>query len=141
MHLSVLHLLQRNTLQMALLTDERRSHVIFNYYNVTWIGGYGQGCAGNVDPGGVCVPAQAGFNAGWGRHFTALPGSMTTDIVNIDQKSATGIQGRFVYQTDPTHPIKGGCSNDPVTGQWSTLHVFHIIPSLFSFVGTVYSTF
>lgn len=55
---------------------------------------------------------QAGFNAGWGRHFTALPDSKTAEIVNIDQKSSTEIQGRFVYQTDGVYPVRGGCSND-----------------------------
>ena len=35
---------QRNTYQVALVTDEIRTFAIFNYYNITWLGSPTMGC-------------------------------------------------------------------------------------------------
>ena len=53
---------QRNTYQLALVTDEVDTYAIYNYYNITWIGGTRQGCdpnSGKASTGNPdCEPAQ-----------------------------------------------------------------------------------
>ena len=34
------------------------------------------------------------------------------EVLNLDDNSATGVQGRFVYATHTDYPVKGGCMNE-----------------------------
>ncbi len=62
---------------MALVTDERDTFSVFNYYNVTWVGGTRQGCdsgtglASQINPD--CEPAQVG-GRGCGRGWVGVVG-------------------------------------------------------------------
>ncbi|KAK2161853.1 hypothetical protein LSH36_108g00007 [Paralvinella palmiformis] len=109
-----------NTVQVAVVTDEKSTYVIYNYYELTWIGSIKQG----YDPEtgvlcqGDCVPAQVGFNAGRAQAFYSLPFSGTDDVLRLAETSGTGVTGRFIYEVNSFDVTRGGCSNisdiDPV---------------------------
>ena len=55
---------------------------------------------------------QAGFNAGDGRGFTALPYSHSIKMKDIDENGGSDIPGRFYYLISPDRPVRGGCTTD-----------------------------
>ncbi len=61
-----LMMLQRNTYQVALVTDESRSFLVMNYYNITWANGSEMGCNPKTGThvGGFynCIPAQVKYS-------------------------------------------------------------------------------
>ena len=79
-----------------LITDGSQSFVIFLYADgeIQWTTG---DASGGVNGSGG-IPAQVGFNAGDGVNFAAVPGSRTTEIINIEKLSNVGIPGFFVFQ-------------------------------------------
>ena len=56
-----------------------------------------------------------------------MHGSKTEDVANIDEQGSTGVQGRYVYQTDDTYPVRGGCSNETLTGDEMTLSLIMVL--------------
>ena len=44
--------------------------------------------------------AQVGFNAGDGIRYANVPGSQTSDIINIDTTSNVGIAGVWIFRVD-----------------------------------------
>ena len=50
-------ILQRNTMQAVILTDTIDTYVIYNYYNLTWVGGASQGCDPTTGRGSGCYAA------------------------------------------------------------------------------------
>ena len=61
-------------------------------------------------------------------------------VVDLDLKTSTGVQGRFVYRTDTTHPVRGGCSNETVTGETLYLSDTYINLSLALHVSVTWCT-
>jgi len=60
-------LFQRNTFQMALVTDYVSTYAVYNYFNISWIGStYYQNCDPNTGQFSAaypnCIPAQVGSN-------------------------------------------------------------------------------
>nr|XP_022329850.1 sushi, nidogen and EGF-like domain-containing protein 1 [Crassostrea virginica] len=74
---------QRNTFQLALITDGSHSFAVFNYNKITWT-----------------KSSQVGFNAGDGIHYYSVPGSMTDAVLNLPQMSNIGIPGQYVFRVD-----------------------------------------
>ena len=82
-----------------LVTDGRLSFVIFLYAEglIQWTTGDDRG--GTNGLGGI--PAQVGFNAGNGGEYASVNGSLTPDIVNIDDRIGnTGLKGVWVFRVD-----------------------------------------
>ena len=52
--------------------------------------------------------AQAGFNAGDGRRFFALPGSGSVDILELNSSSNVGRPGVWIFRVDEAEIIPGG---------------------------------
>lgn len=71
-----------NTFQVVLSTDGSKSFVIFLYGNIEW------------------GDATVGFNAGDGTRFLMFPGSLTTNITEIETNSNVGLLGAYVYRVD-----------------------------------------
>ena len=92
------HTLQTNTFQCILVTNGRRSFAIFLYADgeIQWTTGDLSG--GSSGFGGT--PAQVGFNAGDGLRFASVPGSQTSDIVNIDSTSNVDRRGVWIFRID-----------------------------------------
>ena len=89
-------LLQANTFQAVLVTDERHSFVIFNYLDdgINWN-------KGDSSP----IPAQVGYNYGGTElHTVTLLGSRMENISLIDTASNVNISGQFVFRIDNTLP-------------------------------------
>ena len=76
-------LLKFNTLQAVLATDHVQTVAVFIYDNIEW----GE-------------RAQIGFNAGDGHAFFKLPGALSDETINMDEKSNVGEPGVFVYRID-----------------------------------------
>ena len=89
---------QNNTFQCVLVTDEVRSFTLFHYADgqIRWTTGTASG--GRDGVGGT--EAQVGFNAGDGVRFFSVPGSQTSDIINIDTTSNVGVAGVWVFRVD-----------------------------------------
>ena len=103
---------QTNTFQCVLITNGRKSFVIFNYADgeIQWITGDASGGLGGF--GGT--PAQAGFNAGDGLRFANVPGSQTAEIVNIDSTSNVNRPGVWIFRADEEEiVVTQECNNDP----------------------------
>ncbi|XP_060073737.1 sushi, nidogen and EGF-like domain-containing protein 1 [Ylistrum balloti] len=77
------NLLLRNTFQIVLTTDGTKSFVMFHYYRLDWANG-----------------ALVGFNAGDGVNSYTVNGSMSDDIVNLVNRSNTGVPGKFLFRVD-----------------------------------------
>ena len=98
MHIKVLLNLspQTNTFQCVLATNGVESFVIFLYAHerIQWTTGDSSngfnGLGGNE--------AVAGINAGDGINFFTIPGSLTPDIINIDETSNVGMPGIWMFQ-------------------------------------------
>ena len=100
--------MQLNTFQCILVTDGRLSFAIFHYVRggIQWTTGDASDGVNGV--GGT--PAQVGFNAGDGIRFASVPGSRTSDIINIDEQSNVFRPGVFIYQVDGDSVSPAGCS-------------------------------
>jgi len=88
--------LQTNTFQCVLATDGINSFVTFLYAHerIQWTTGDFAG--GEDGLGGT--EALAGINAGDGVNYFTIPGSLTPDIINIDETSNVGIPGVWMLQ-------------------------------------------
>ena len=101
--------MQLNTFQCLLATDGRVSFVIFLFPRggIQWTTGDASGGEGGL--GGI--PAQAGINAGDGIRYTSVLGSLTADIVNIEEGSNVMQAGLYVYRVDGITVTSAGCNN------------------------------
>ena len=103
-------LLQRNTFQVVVVTDELFSFTIFNYAKLTWV--TGDASQGRDGFGGTA--AMVGINAGDGVNFKKFKYSLTDRVVEVLEDtnmrddtrncSVNAFKGRYVYQID-TAPI------------------------------------
>ena len=75
-------LLQENTFQVVIATDGQRTFVFFFYDVIEW--GF----------------ANIGFNAGDGARSFMLPGALTPQSRNIQERSNVGRTGVFIYRVD-----------------------------------------
>eukprot|EP01084_Bolivina_argentea_P301020 519204_1 len=82
-----------NTFQTVVVTNGRKSFVIFNYLSDNGI----QWTYGDFSVG---VHAQCGFNKGDGKTHESLEGSYTADVINLHKKTNIGIPGRFMFGID-----------------------------------------
>jgi len=91
-----------------LATDGFESFVIFLYAcdGIQWTTGDDSG--GSNGFGGT--EALAGINAGDGVNSITIDGSLTPDIINIDQTSNVGSPGIWMFQTGKSMFILAGCS-------------------------------
>ncbi|KAL1423396.1 hypothetical protein MTO96_021153 [Rhipicephalus appendiculatus] len=85
---------RRNTFQLVVGSDTGRAYAMLLYPRggVQWV---------QAEPKSPALPdakAQAGFMAGDGRRFTALRGSGTDHVVNLDKMSNTAVPGQWLYQ-------------------------------------------
>ena len=104
--------MQTNTFQCILVSNGRRSFAIFLYADgeIQWTTGDASG--GSSGFGGT--PAQVGFNAGDGLRFASVPGSQTSDIVNIDSTSNVDRRGVWIFRIDEEEiDVSQECRNDP----------------------------
>ena len=88
--------LQTNTYQCILATNGADSYAIFLYADglIQWTTGDANG--GSNGTGGT--PAKAGFNAGNGINYTTVPGSQTSEIINITSTSNVQVSGMWVFK-------------------------------------------
>nr|XP_023657699.1 sushi, nidogen and EGF-like domain-containing protein 1 isoform X2 [Paramormyrops kingsleyae] len=99
-----------NTFQVILITDEELSFTIFHYHNITWTTGMHASSGGDlVGLGGIA--AQAGFNAGDGQRYFNIPGSRTSDVVDVESTTNVGYPGRWVFRIDDALVRVGGCNH------------------------------
>lgn len=112
-----------NTFQMALIdrsdTGEGNFDVNFNYGNLEWTTGDASGGDGGL--GGS--PAQAGYDAGDGVNFFTLPGSGTSDILDLQNTSNTGEAGEWTFAIRDGE-LPGNTAENPilpveVEGSWT----------------------
>ena len=75
-------LLQENTFQVVIATDGQRTFVFFVYDVIEW--GF----------------ANIGFNAGDGVRSFMLPGALTVQSRDIQERSNVGRTGVFIYRVD-----------------------------------------
>ena len=57
------------------------------------------------------VPAQVGFNAGDGINFANVPGSQTSEIINIASTSNIGIDGVWIFRVDGEKIVTANVTN------------------------------
>ena len=88
--------MQTNTFQCVLATDGVISFVTFLYAHerIQWT--TGDRAEGQDGLGGD--EAVAAINAGDEMNYFTIPGSMTPDIINIDETSNVGIPGVWMFQ-------------------------------------------
>ncbi|XP_007432937.1 IgGFc-binding protein-like [Python bivittatus] len=96
-----------NTFQVVLTTDGELSFVMFNYADIQWTTGTASG--GNAKTGLGGIPAQAGFDNGDKVNYYIMPGSRTSDIINIAETSNVNSPGFWIFQVDQ---IVSGVSTD-----------------------------
>ncbi|XP_062913374.1 alpha-tectorin-like [Mobula hypostoma] len=94
-----------NSFQAVLITDGLQSFIIFNYGNIEWTTGTASG--GNLLTGLGGTPAQAGFNSGDSLSFFTIPGSRTSEIIDIETTSNVDEPGRWVFRTDTFEALRG----------------------------------
>ncbi|XP_065308786.1 nidogen-like [Dermacentor albipictus] len=84
---------RRNTFQLVVGSEPGRAYALLLYPHagVQWV------LADPKSPGHPDAKAQAGFMAGDGRRFTALRGSGTDHVVNLDKMSNTAVPGQWLY--------------------------------------------
>lgn len=92
-----------------LATDGRVSFASFLFPRggIQWTTGDASGGISGL--GGI--PAQAGINAGDGLRYTSLPGSLTAEIVNIDEGSNIMQTGLYLFRVDGVTVSSAGCNN------------------------------
>ena len=54
---------------------------------------------------------QGGFNAGDGIRFFVIPGSRTSDILNLPSTSNVARAGQWMFRTDEASVEAGGCDS------------------------------
>ena len=86
---------QVNTFQCVLATNEFESFAIFLYDDIQWTTGDSSGGTDGLHGN----EAVAGITAGDGVNFIAIPGSLTPDIINIDNTSNVGVPGVWIFKT------------------------------------------
>ena len=74
--------LQENTFQVVIATDEQQTFVFFIYGDIEW--GF----------------ANIGFNAGGDIRSFMVPDALSFDSVNIEQGSNVGRRGVYIYRVD-----------------------------------------
>ncbi|XP_071797059.1 uncharacterized protein [Asterias amurensis] len=102
-----------NTFQAVLVTDGAQSFVIYNYKEIRWAAAGSQ------------ATAQVGYNAGDGDTYHSVAGSLTDDIVNIDERTNIGTRGRWLFSLSnstifgcPGDVILPTRSSNPVLYSW-----------------------
>lgn len=64
------------------------------------------------------TPALAGFNAGDSIRFFNVPGSRTSEIINITSTSNVNKPGVWIFRTDDERIVTAGCSMEASTGMY-----------------------
>ncbi|XP_078061976.1 alpha-tectorin-like, partial [Mustelus asterias] len=95
-----------NSFQTVLITNGFQSFIILNYGDIQWTTGTASGGSAQTGLGGTA--AQAGFNSGGSTHYFSIPGSQTSEIINIDSTSNVQQPGCWVFRTD-MFSVLGGC--------------------------------
>ncbi|XP_071797065.1 adhesion G-protein coupled receptor G7-like isoform X2 [Asterias amurensis] len=109
-----------NTFQAVLLTDGAQSFVIYNYKEIRW------GIAPDQREW-----AQVGYNAGDNVTYHSVAGSLTDDIVNINERTNIGTRGRWLFHLSNSTIL--GCPDDVILPTRSTNPVLYSwIPPVFS---------
>jgi len=88
----------RNTFQLVLITDGCKSFALFNYDQIQFLQGSGDGTTG-TGPN----PAQVGINGGDGYAYSLHPYSKTTNLYNLPawtDPAVPGPPGRWYRRTD-----------------------------------------
>ncbi|ELU14026.1 hypothetical protein CAPTEDRAFT_222579 [Capitella teleta] len=106
----------KNTFQIALVTDGHETFSVLNYYKLEWMGSVFEKCApmGVPTESNDCVAAQVGFNFGDALGFYQLPFSRNKNRI-LSLSSISGddsVQGRYVYRVSNEKIQRGGCTND-----------------------------
>ncbi|KAI1699189.1 nidogen-like domain-containing protein [Ditylenchus destructor] len=104
---------KRNTFQLVITTDGKRSYAIFYYNKLEWTTGEASG--GELGLGGI--PARAGFDLGDGKHYTMIPGSCNGDVLKINHKSNVGSPGKWIFRVDEANIRSAGCSKQNESGE------------------------
>jgi len=91
---------KRNTFQAAIILDETKTKtvVIYNYHKIEWLTGTASG--GNRTTGLNGTMAQGGFDAGDGRNYFNIYGSMTEFMLNLPYTSNVNVAGRWIFRID-----------------------------------------
>ena len=105
-----------NTFQVVLATNGRYSFTIFNYGRLMW-------SLGTASSG---THAQAGFNAGDGKTYYVLPGSFTSNVINLSELTNVDVRGKWIFRIDSQNVTEGGCN---------TAGFLTIYPNIVRFVG------
>ena len=113
-------ILQVNTFQALLVTNEIQSFVVFNYLDdgINWNKGDAS-----------LIPAQAGFNFGEIENLQefTFPNSKTEMISNIEVESNTNNKGQFVFRVDE------GASNKTCNSNTGTYILYvHVLGTFMS---------
>ncbi|XP_067316773.1 IgGFc-binding protein-like [Anolis sagrei] len=87
-----------NTFQAVLTTNEELSFITLNYADIQWT--TGTSSSGDAKTGLGGIAAQAGFDNGDKTNYYIMPGSRTSDILNITKISNVNYPGRWVFQVD-----------------------------------------
>ncbi|XP_067318506.1 sushi, nidogen and EGF-like domain-containing protein 1 [Anolis sagrei] len=87
-----------NTFQAVLITNGELSFIMLNYADIQWTTGVASG--GNAKTGLGGTPAQAGFDSGDKINYYNIPGSRTSDIINIAATTNVKTPGRWAFQVD-----------------------------------------
>ena len=95
MHDQLFKQTQTNTFQCILVASNTASFVIFLYADglIQWTTGDKSG--GTNGLGGT--QAQIGFNAGDDINYANVPGSRTSDVINIASTSNVFVPGQWIY--------------------------------------------
>ncbi|XP_043931083.1 alpha-tectorin [Protopterus annectens] len=96
-----------NTFQAVLISDGISAFAMFNYGDINWTTGTASGGDPLTGLGGVA--AQSGFNGGNFTNYFSIPGSRTSEVVNIELTSNVNLPGRWIFRTD-------GKAIDPANG-------------------------
>ncbi|XP_035665849.1 uncharacterized protein LOC118409092 [Branchiostoma floridae] len=86
----------RQSFQVVLATDGIQSFAIFKYGDILWT--TGSASMGDAATGLGGVPAQAGFNSGDGTNYHTVPGSRSSEIVDVETRTNVGQPGTFMFQ-------------------------------------------
>ena len=91
-----------NTFQVVIATNGRYSFTLYNYAKLMWTLGSASGG----------THAQAGFNAGDGKTFFVLPGSLTPNVINLPQSTNIDVPGKWIFRIDSQNITEGGCNTE-----------------------------
>ena len=75
-------------------TDGEKSFVFFTYTDIQW------------------GEATIGFDAGDGMRGFTLPGSLTTDIQDVEDGSNVGVEGVYAFRVDLSEIVGPGGENN-----------------------------